>query len=168
MVTICNVEIRNFCKFFCYCFNHFIVIDNPEMMSESILCHKIIFRFTGCYFLDYFLKFFIVRKSEENRFNIGIVYSHMLHTVFFFVAACKLMFLNLTGHIIFHVCCNHDSVLSSAVHSLSINVVMLFFVLNEPSFLLEHIKVFYSFNIYLGVMFICARLKINFRFDDVI
>ena len=137
-------------------------------MTETVFCYKIVLGFTGSDFLNDFFQFFIIRECKEHRFNIGIVDSYVLHAVFFLIATSKLMLFNLTCHIVFHVCSNHNSVLCSAIHCLSINVVMLFIILNKPTFLLEHIKVFYCFNIYLRVMLICTGNKINFRFDDMI
>ena len=44
MVTVSNIESRNLCKDLCDAVYVSLFADNPEMVSEAVLCNKVIFR----------------------------------------------------------------------------------------------------------------------------
>ena len=78
------------------------------------------------------------------------------------------MLFDSTFHVVGNIGSDNDAVLSAAVHSLGINVVMLFFVLNQPPFFLEHFEIGNSLVIDFRVVFVGAGLEVDFRLDDVI
>ena len=68
----------------------------------------------------------IVRVCKEYRLKVSVLISYVNHTVFLFILTGKLVFLDFTCHIVLYVCANNKTVLGSAVHSLSVNIVVLF------------------------------------------
>ena len=78
------------------------------------------------------------------------------------------MLLDAAFHVVFHPCGNYEAVLCAAVHSLGVDVVFLFGILDEPAVFLEFFEVLGSRCVDFGIVFVCAGLEVDFRFDDVV
>ena len=138
-------------------------------MTKTITrCNKIVNRLFFNHFCNNLIQFIPMRISKKYRFDIGIVHSYMLHTIFFLVATCKFVLFNPFVHIILHRGTNHQTVLSFSVHGLSIHIVLLGIVLHQPTFVSEFIKIFKSLIIHLFIMLISSRFKINFGLNNMI
>ena len=145
------------------------IFNYPELMSEPIQfgC-EIIFRFVFNNSGYNIIEIIAMRISKKHRFQVGIIHPNVFHAVFFLVAAGKLVFFNVTGHVILHTGTNNQPVLCTAIHGLGIHIILFGFILNEPAIFTEHGKVFGSFQIHFLVVLVCAGRKINFRLDNVI
>jgi hypothetical protein len=78
------------------------------------------------------------------------------------------MLLDDTVHIVLNIGSYDQTELSTLTHSLAVEVVARFAVLLEPTLLLELGKLLDGNVIDLGVMLVADRVKIDFRFDDMI
>ncbi len=92
----------------------------------------------------------------------------MFHAVFLLVAASQLMFFYTAVHVVVDICCDDYAVLGPAVHGLCIYIIMFFFILHEPSALLERIEIFHGPVVDRRVVFVGAFGEIDFRLDDVV
>ncbi len=168
VMTVSDIQVRYFFKFLGDFVDGIVIVDYPEMMPESIRCGEVIFRFSGSNFFDDVFKSFIVRECKENRLNVGIVDSHMLHPVLLLVSACKLMFLDALVHIVIHICRNDNAILCATVHCLGVDVVVLFVILHEPAVFLESVEVFNSFVVNFSIMLVGAGFKVDFGLNDMV
>ena len=76
-------------------------------MTESIYWrNEIIFRFSLSIFHDECIQHVIVWIGEKYRFNVRVIYTHMLHAVFFLVSSCQLMLLDHSCLVITLICAN--------------------------------------------------------------
>ena len=145
-------------------FIRFRTINGPEMMSETIFCHEIVIGFLILY--DIFHNSVYFRNSpvrKEHRFKICIYITGQHHTVLFLIRPCQFMLLNNSVHIIFASCTTDNPILCFAVHRLGINIELRFFILYQPTFFLEHLKIVHTFMIYRFRMYICACRTIDLR-----
>src|SRR5690554_1115417 len=78
------------------------------------------------------------------------------------------MLFYLTRHIVIHRGAKHKSILRFALHSLSINIIHLLIILNQPSFINELTKILYSLFINIIIMLILPHREIYLRLNDVI
>ena len=166
VMSVSYVEIRYLGEFrsdFGYCI---VIVDNPERMSESIGGYEIIFRCSGCRFIDDLLESFIVGKCKEHGFNVGIVDADMLHAVF--LAACQLMLFDPLLHIVVNIGCDNYAILCASIHRLGIYVIMLFGILHKPTVGLESVEVLNGFVIDTWIVFIDTRIKIDLRLYDMV
>ena len=138
VVTVSNIESRDSGEDLSDLRDILLVVDNPELVSETIYRGDIIVLslFGSDSALHDSIDLRIVRICEEHRLKVGVLISYVNHTVILFVFAGKLVFLDLACHIIFYVGTYYKTVLGAAVHSLGIYVVVLFRILYQPSFLL--------------------------------
>ena len=93
VVTVSNIGIWYlFSKQFFDKFVDFRIFYNPEMMTKPIFCYKIIFRFfLADNIFNNIVNLFNRRIREKYRFNIGIIYTDMYHSVLFFISTGKFM-----------------------------------------------------------------------------
>ena len=169
MMSVSNIQSGHLFKLFCYSSNIVIVVDNPKLMTKSIIrSDKIVFGLCGCMTHDNLVEHRVVWISKEYRLNIGIVHANMLHTVFLFVTACQLMLLYHTIKIVVHISTHNKTILSLAVHCLRIYIIRLLLILTQPTFLLEHLEVSGSFLVYTRIILACTWFKVNFRLDNMI
>ncbi len=131
-------------------------------------CNELIYRLLSRVTSHQTVNGAVIGISEEDRFHIGIVHANVLHTVLLFVTTSQLMLLDDSVQIVLYVCRNYESVLSLAVHRLSVDVVHLLLVLLQPTLFLELGKVLGSLLIDLGVIFADAYGEINLRFDYMV
>ena len=125
VVTISYVKIRNFV--FKYLFNSLyclLVVNYPKMMSKTIfLSNKIVDRFFVIYDISYYLiNFLMSRISKEYWFNISISNVYVNHSIIFLVLTSKFVFLNLIIEIIFNMSTTNNTILSSSIHRLSVDI----------------------------------------------
>src|SRR5690554_3053099 len=125
VVTISYVKIRNFV--FKYLFNslyRLLVVNYPKMMSKTIfLSNKIVDRFFVIYDISYYLiNFLMSRISKEYWFNISISNVYVNHSIIFLVLTSKFVFLNLIIEIIFNMSTTNNTILSSSIHRLSVDI----------------------------------------------
>src|SRR4030042_2568571 len=108
-----------------------VTTDYPEMMSESVLCYKIILRSLIPDNLLYnFIQFFYGRICKKNRFDIGVVRTDVHHPVLFLVRPGKLMFLNQSVFVIINRCTTDNTILCPASHGLGIYIICRLFILD--------------------------------------
>ena len=169
MVSVGNVECGHGCKFLGDGGDVVILVDNPESVSEAVDgCDEVIHRLFGCIACHDVVQHFVVGISKEHRFDVGIVHTHVFHAVFFLVAAGEFMLFDNAVQIVVYIGTYDQTVLCLAIHGLGIDIIVLFAVLHQPSFVLEHLEVFGSFGIHARVVLVGTFGKINLRFDDVI
>ena len=138
-------------------------------MTETVqFCHEVIFRCISRIFLYDSIQFGIVRISKKYRFDIGIVHTNMLHTILFLITACQLVLLDVAFQIIIHISAYDQAVLCMSIHSLCIHIILFFLILNQPTFILEHLKVLGSLFVNGRIMFVCSHREIYFRLDDMV
>ena len=169
VVTIGDIEtwhLGELCRDGC---DVLVVAHDPELMTEAIdRCDEIILRSGCCIAHQEFVEHGIVRICEEDRFDVGIAYTHVLHAVFLLVTASQLMLLDDSREIVVDVCAHHKTILRLAVHGLRIDVILLLVILLQPSFVLELLEVLGSTLIDTRIVLRRAWLKVDFRFDDMI
>ena len=168
VMSVGNIEIGNGSKQFGDAFYGVIIVDEPEMMTESVGSRKIVFGFPFDRFGNDGIEFCIVGICEEYRFDIGIIDADMFHTVFFLIAAGQLMFFDDAVEIVFYIGTNDEAILRTPVHRLSIDIIFFGVVLYEPAFFLEKVELLYRFVIGFGIVLISSRCEIDFGFDDVV
>ena len=168
VVTVSDIECWEFGKEFSDASDSSVIVDYPEVVSETVRSNEIVFRSISYSFSNDSVNFVDVRISEEYRFNVSIVDADVFHAVFFFIATSKLVFFDFASHIVVNVSTYAKTILSFAIHCLSVNIVALFFVLNEPSAILPELEVFGSFVVHFRFVFISTNWEVDFRFDDVV
>ena len=131
-------------------------------MSDSVACHQVILWLILDNSRYDFVQLLVVRVSEENRLDVGVVHAHVLHAVFLLVAACQLMLPYLAGHVVVNIGADNKSVLCASVHSLCINVVVLLLVLHKPSVILKFLEILSRLLIDLRVVLACALREVYF------
>ena len=95
MMTVGNIEGRHLGKFLCYCCDILIVAYYPQSVTEAVdRSHEVIFWFSSSIAHYQLVEDVIVRISEEHRFDICIVHTNVLHSVFFLVAAGQFVLLD--------------------------------------------------------------------------
>ena len=169
VMSVGNIKSRHFSKFSSNGSNILILIDNPESMSKTIpRSDEVINRLVCRILLDNNIQLLIIRISKENRLNVSVVHTDMLHTVFFLVTTGKLMFFDNPIHIIGNVCTNYQSVLRFPVHRLGIDIIIFLIILHQPTFVLEQLEILGSFSIHLFIVFVRTDREIYFRFNNMI
>ncbi len=168
VMTVGNIEVRNLSELLGDALDKSIVGDAPECVTDAVLAHEVILGSGLSHLSDNLLQRLVGWEREEHRLHIGVVDANVLHAVFFLLATSELMLLDATFDIVHVVGCNHDTILSTAVHRLSIDVVHLLGVLNKPSVGLELLEVLHSLVIDLRIMLGGAVVEVDFRLDDVI
>ena len=78
------------------------------------------------------------------------------------------MFFNDACKIIINICPDNQTVLGLSVHSLSINIILLLFVLHKPTFRLEFLEMFNCAFINARIIFACAFRKVDFGLNYMI
>ena len=169
VMAVSDIKARHLGKFRCNCGNILIIAYNPKLMTETInWSNEIIFRCCCCITHQKFVKHLIIRISEKYWFDIGIAYTHMLHTVFFLIAACQLMFLDDTRHIVVYIRTYNKTILSLAIHSLCIDIILFLIILFQPAILLELSEVLCSAFIHSWIVLRSSWFEIDFRFNNMI
>ena len=168
VVTVSDIECWKFSEEFSDASDSSIVFDYPEVVTETVRSYEVVFRSVSYCFSNDSVDFVDVWVCEEYRFNVSIVDANVFHTVFFFIATSKLVFFDFASHIVVNVSTYAKTILSFAVHCLSVNVVALFFVLNEPATILPELEVFSSFVVHHWFVFVSTNWEVDFWFDDVV
>ena len=169
VMTIGNIKRRNIGKQFGNAGIGFGVFNHPEMVTKTVtISYKIIYRCTFYYFGNNSIQFILMRIGKKHRLNIGVVYTHVFHAVFFFIATGQFMLFDIFVQIIIYIGTNNQTVLRFSVHGLSIHVVFLHFVLHQPTFGAEFCEIFSRFIIYFFFVLVGSRFKIYFGFNDMV
>ena len=86
MMPVGNVQTWHLGKLFCDCFDICLITDHPELMTESIdRSNEIVFGMGRSITHNKRIQHVIVRICKENRLNISIVHTNVLHTIFFLI-----------------------------------------------------------------------------------
>ena len=153
MVTISDIQRRHLGKLICDSLHILIIIDYPELMAETIdWGNEIIFWLCSCITHNKLVQHSVVRISKEYWLDVSIVYTNMLHAVLFLITTSKLMLLDIALHVVIYISTNYQSVLSLAVHGLSIDVVMFSSILHQPPLILELLEVLGSLLIHTRII----------------
>ncbi len=169
VMPIGNIKRRNLCKKLRNTRYRFGIINYPKMMTEAIAgSHKIINRFPFNYVSHNSIQFILMRISKKYRFDISIVYTNVLHSVFFLIAAGKFVFFDVFVHVIVHMRTDYQSILRFAIHCLRVHVVFFSFILHQPTFGFEFCKVLKRFIVHFIFVFVGSLFKINLGFNNVI
>ena len=153
VMTIGNIHRWHLCKLIGDGLRVCIVVDYPELMTEAIYrCDKVILWLCGCITHDELVEHSIVGIGKEHWFDIGIVNTYMLHSVFLLITTGELMLLDTTCHIVIGMCTYHKTILGLTVHRLSIYIIMFARILNEPALVLELLEVLCSLLIHSRVI----------------
>ena len=169
VVAVSNVESWNTCKNIGNCSNVLLVVDYPEFVAETVnRCYVIVlYLFCADGSLNYLVDLCVVGISKEHWLKVGILVPYVDHSVFLLVLAGELVLFDFAGHVILYVCTYYKAVLCASVHCLCVNIVILFWILNKPAFLLPQFEVLNSFVISCLAVLVCYRIKVNLRFDDM-
>ena len=120
----------------------FVIVDYPEMMSETVIgCHEVVLGLAVGVLLHDGIDLGVVRISEKYGLDVGVLDTDMDHSVLFLVLAGELMLLDLACQVVICVGAKHDTILGTAVHGLRVHIVALLLVLNEPAFLLPFLEI---------------------------
>ena len=142
VMTIGDIEARHLGKFCGDGFDILVITDNPELVTEAInRSDEIILRLCCSIAHQNLIEHRIIRISKEDRFDIGIADTNVLHTILFLVTAGKFMLLDDTRHIIIYICTHHKTILCLAIHGLCIDIILFFIILLQPAVLLELLEV---------------------------
>ena len=138
-------------------------------MSKTIpRSDEVINRLFGSVFPNDCIQFRIIGIGKEYRFDIRIVHTNVLHTVFFLITTGKLMLLDDTVHIVRNISAYYQSILSFPVHGLGVNIIVFLAILHQPAFILKQPEVFGSFLINTFIVFIRTNRKVNLGLNDMI
>ena len=138
-------------------------------MSETVTrSDKVIDGLFRSIFLDDNIQFIIIGISKEYGFDIRIVHTNMLHTVFLLVATSKFVFLNNTIHIIGNIRTDYQSVLRLTVHCLRIDIIVFLAILHQPAFILKQLEILGRLAVNTFIMFVRTNREIYFRFNNMI
>ena len=169
VVAVGDVESRHLSELLSDYVDVSLITNNPELMTEAVVgSNEVVLWLCCCVALDERVEHLVVRISEEHRLDVGVVYANMLHAVFLLVAACQLVLLDCAVEIVVDESTHNKSVLSLAVHCLSIDIIVLVCVLTKPTLLLEHLEVSGSLLVNARIVLACARFEVNLRLDDMI
>ena len=131
MMSVGNIKSWHFSKFGGDSRNVFALVNNPKSMSETVTrSDKVIDGLFQSIFLDDNIQFIIIGISKEYGFDIRIVHTNVLHTVFFLITTGKLMLLDDTVHIVRNISAYYQSILSFPVHGLGIDVIVFLCILH--------------------------------------
>ena len=112
MVTICNVEVGHLGKTLGDGLDVVIIAHHPEFVSETInRCNEIILRLSLGILIDECQQHVVIRISKEHRLDVGIIHTHMLHSVFLLVGTCQLMLLDDPRLVVTAVSTHHNAIL---------------------------------------------------------
>ena len=167
-MAVGDVEVGNLCELLGDFLDGVVVVDHPEGVAESVGSHEVILGLACGHLADYLLKGGVVGECEEHRLDVGVVDAHVFHAVFLFVAACKLMLLDASLHVVVYPCAYNEAVLCASVHCLGVDVILLLGILHEPSLFLEFFEILHGLLIYPGVVLVETGLEVDFRLYDVI
>ncbi len=169
VMAIGDIEARHLGKFCGDGFDILVIADNPELVTEPInRSDEIILRLCCSIAHQNLIEHRIIRISEEDRFDIGIADTNVLHAVLFLITAGKLMLLDDTRHIIIYVCTYHKTILCLAIHGLCIDIILFFIILLQPAVLLELLEVLCSAFIDARIILRCTWFEVDFRFNNMI
>ena len=101
---------------------------------------------------DQFVEHTVVWIGEEHWLDVGIVHTHMLHTILFLITARQFVLLDTTCHVVVRMGTDHESVLGLLIHGLSINIIMFMLVLHQPALILELLEVLCGLLIDFGII----------------
>ena len=163
VVSISNIECRNFRKELGNFSNQSLIIDHSEMMSKSVICHEIIFRFL--IFYDFFndaIKLCLCWIGKEYRFYICIGNVYMDHSIVLLVSTREFVLFNALIEIIINAGAGYESILGSFTHRLPVDIDFWFSILNKPSFILECFEILHDLVVYGLRMLISPFWKVNF------
>ena len=138
------------------------------MVTETILCRKVIIGLT-CrnYTLDNGVNLIIVGICEEYRLDVCLLVTDVNHSILLLVGTSEFVLLDSPRKIVLKVATHSNTILCTARHSLSIDVIVLLAILHKPASLLPRLEVLYSLRIYLVRVLVGNRRKINFGLYDV-
>ncbi len=137
-------------------------------MAETVFGGEVILGLSGSDLADNVLESLVVGEGEEHRFDVGIVYAHMLHAVLFLVASGELVFFDTAFHIVIDVGGHHYAVLRAAVHCLGVDIVVFLLVLHQPAVFAECGEIGHGTVVDLGSVLVGARSEIDLGLDDVV
>ena len=169
VVTIGDVESRHLGKLLGDGVDVVLIADHPELMAETVdRSDEVILRLRLSVAVAEVDEGLVVAISEEHRLDVGVVDANMLHAVLLLVTAGELMLLDHAIHVVLHIGAHDETILRVAVHRLSVDVVVILLVLDEPSLLLEHLEVLLGALIDARVVLRGALGEVDLRLDDVV
>ena len=138
-------------------------------MTEAVdRCDEVVFGLCGGITHDEGIQHAVVGIGKEHGFDVGIVHTHVLHTILFLVATGQFVLLDATCHIVIGMGTDHQTILRLPVHRLRINIIMILRVLHQPPLILELLEILGSLLIHFGIVLGGAYGEVDFGFDDMI
>ena len=169
VVAVSNIKTGHLGKFGGNGLDVGLITDYPKLMTEAVYrSNEVIFRFRIGVTCEQLVKHFIVGIGKEYGFDIGIVDTHMLHTILFFVTTGQFVLLDMATDIVVHKGSNHKTILRLSIHGLGIDVIVFIGILYQPSPLLKLSEVFGSLFVHTRVILGSALWKVYLRLDDMI
>ena len=168
VMTISDIEIRNLTELLGDGLDGFFVPDHPQRVTNAVLAHEVILGSGLSGAVDDVLERAIVGECQEYRLDVGIVDLDMVHAVGFFLTAGEFVLLDTACEVVLNAGAYDEAILGAAIHGLSIDVVAILVILNQPALVLELLEVLNSLVIDLGLVFACTGFKVDFGLNDVI
>ena len=114
------------------------VADDPELVAETVdRGNEIVLRLQLGVLADELQQYLVVGIRKEDRLDVGVVHSHVLHSVFLLVGACQLVLLDSSTGVVATVSPDDDAilrllleVLRRQARRLCVDVVLFFLVLD--------------------------------------
>ena len=142
MMAVGNIHRWHFCEFIGNRLCILIIVDHPELMTETIdRCDEIILWLSSSIAHNQLVEHSIIWISEEHWLDVGIVYTYMLHAILFLITTRQFMLLNAASHVIVGMGTHHETILGLAVHRLRIDIIMFARILNQPALVLELLEI---------------------------
>ena len=114
-------------------------------MTKSVLCHEIIVSFPTLHdVLNDSINFRNSLVSKEYRFQVSFYITGQDHTILFLIRTGQLVFLDNSVHVILTSSTTYDTILSSSVHRLGVDIKFSILILNQPSLFLKHIEILHA------------------------
>lgn len=159
-MTVGDIQARHLCELLGDSVDIALVADNPELVTETVdRRDEIVDRFCLGISVEDVVENAVVGVSEEHRLHVGISGEDMFHTVVFLITTGELMALDDTVAVVGNVSSENDAILCLPVHGLSIDIIVLILVLNEPSFLLELLELALCLVIDARIILACSGSK---------
>ena len=130
MVSVSDIQRGHLAELLCDSLRVLGIVDNPELVAETVDgSYEVVLRSRLGIAHDEFVENTIVGVGEEYRLDVGIVYANVLHAVFFLVATRQLVLLDIAFLVVVGMSAYNEAILRLALHGLSVDIIVLFFVL---------------------------------------
>ena len=137
----------------------------PEAVAGR---HEVVFGLRGSYLIGEGGKGGVGFVSKEYRLDVGAGAAHVLHAVFFLVAAREFVLLDHARQVIVHIGAHHETVLRAAIHRLGVEIIVFLGIFHEPAVILKFLELLGAAFVDTRVVFVRAFGEIYLGLNDVV